>query len=185
MNDFTIEKLNPSMLALWLDFFDTRAFADNPDWASCYCRCYHFDHSTGEWQQSTAEENRFCSSKMIEEKKMGGYIALKEGKIVGWCNVNDKKAYARLEQQEDDDFMLAITCFVIDPLYRQKGIAKSLLEKIIADARTEGYQSIEAEPPKNSDSPYHNYKGPLKMYKQKGFEEIKDLGDRVRLRLVL
>lgn len=185
MNEYTIQKLIPAMLPLWLDFFDTRAFTDHPGWAACYCRYYHFGKTEAEWGQCSAEENRSCSAEMIEEGKMCGYVALCEGKIVGWCNVNDKKAYAALEQQEGEEKILAITCFIIDPFHRHKGLAKSLLEKIMTDAHTEGYQSIEAEPPKKSDNPYSNYKGPLKMYKQKGFSEIKDLGHRVRVRLEL
>ncbi|MBL7137832.1 MAG: hypothetical protein ISS17_03550 [Bacteroidales bacterium] len=32
-----IRPLNPDLIFDWLDFFDNRAFTDNPFWKSCYC----------------------------------------------------------------------------------------------------------------------------------------------------
>jgi hypothetical protein len=32
--------LSPANLQAFLAFFDHDGFADNPEWASCYCRCF-------------------------------------------------------------------------------------------------------------------------------------------------
>ena len=36
-----IQPLTKDLLPDWLDFFDNIAFADNPEWADCYCYICH------------------------------------------------------------------------------------------------------------------------------------------------
>ncbi len=38
---YRVEKLKKEHLEKWLDFFDNRAFKDNPYWKSCYCTFFH------------------------------------------------------------------------------------------------------------------------------------------------
>jgi ribosomal protein S18 acetylase RimI-like enzyme len=46
----------PERLEDYLDFFDRAAFADNPDWAGCYCLFYHIPE--GEWEKRSGAQNR-------------------------------------------------------------------------------------------------------------------------------
>lgn len=42
MEPLSLRPLGPSLLEDWLAFFDGDAFADHPEWGSCYCRCFVF-----------------------------------------------------------------------------------------------------------------------------------------------
>jgi len=42
MGELVVKELTPSLRDDFLVFFDTVAFADNPDWSDCYCSLYHF-----------------------------------------------------------------------------------------------------------------------------------------------
>jgi GNAT superfamily N-acetyltransferase len=68
------------------------------------------------------------------------------------CNANDKanfpvesctggSFYAPAEKREK-----AVVCFEIAPEYRGKGIATALLQRVVDDARAEGYVAVEAFP---------------------------------------
>jgi hypothetical protein len=37
MSELVVKELTPSLRDDFLLFFDTVAFADNPDWSDCYC----------------------------------------------------------------------------------------------------------------------------------------------------
>src|SRR5467141_4164199 len=41
MSDLVVKELAPSLRDDFLLFFDSVAFADNPDWSDCYCPLYH------------------------------------------------------------------------------------------------------------------------------------------------
>ncbi len=51
-----IRELTPALAGDYLAFFDGDAFADNPDWASCYCRFFLWDGSTQGWADTTTED---------------------------------------------------------------------------------------------------------------------------------
>ncbi|MFX0076334.1 MAG: GNAT family N-acetyltransferase, partial [Candidatus Hermodarchaeota archaeon] len=70
-----IKQLTPDLLEDFLNFFDNIAFTDNPDWADCYCRFYHFPGSMKEWSRATKEQNRSAVINLINEKKMTGLLA--------------------------------------------------------------------------------------------------------------
>src|SRR6266566_1718425 len=42
MGELVVKELKPSLRDDFLLFFDSVAFADNPDWSDCYCSLYHF-----------------------------------------------------------------------------------------------------------------------------------------------
>src|SRR5688500_9646233 len=84
--DDVIRELTPELLGDYLSFFDNDAFADNPKWASCYCRCYHFPHHLKSWKEQTAAENRAAVCDLIGQRQMRGYLAYSGGKPVAWCN---------------------------------------------------------------------------------------------------
>jgi hypothetical protein len=42
MRELVVKELMSSLKDDFLLFFDSIAFADNPDWSDCYCSAYHF-----------------------------------------------------------------------------------------------------------------------------------------------
>ena len=57
MREIVVKELTPSLRDDFLMFFDSVAFADNPDWSDCYCSAYHFANNKGK-----AESRREASS---------------------------------------------------------------------------------------------------------------------------
>lgn len=189
-----IRKLSVDLLEDWLYFFDNVAFCDNGDWSGCYCMCYHWNESLNRkkfWDCSKADApyNRKCAVDFISKGKMKGYLAYENGRVIGWCNTNDKNAYDNVnfelpsDRFDENHRVKCIVCFCIAPNARGKGVATAILEKICADAADEGYDCIEAYPFDNNEN--YSYHGPKSMYVKCGFEENKHLDGCTVFRKIL
>ena len=176
--DLIIKTLKPELLDDFLYFFDEKAFVDNPNWASCYCQFYHFAGLRKEWSKRTREQNRESSIELIKSGKMKGFLAYENETPVGWCNSNSKINYSFIPFKENLDNQLkiaSIVCFLIDPSYRQKGIARMLLQKLCQYYKDKNYDFIESYPVKGDKSDAHNYHGPHSLYLSEGFTLYKEL----------
>lgn len=96
--EISICKLTIELLDDWLSYFDNDAFSDNDEWCGCYCMCYHWDSELEKkrrWDcdKDCAKFNREQAINFIKSGRMQGYLAYVQGKVVGWCNSNNKKAY--------------------------------------------------------------------------------------------
>lgn len=123
-------------------------------------------------------KNRSAVKKLIQEGSMKGFLAYEQGKVVGWCNANDKSSYSALsEKVYSGSKTCAIVCFVIHPDFRRKGIAQKLLERVIQAYGKNACSWIEAYPGKDKNSCERNYHGHLSMYEKFDFiieEEFDD-----------
>ncbi|KQQ95587.1 hypothetical protein ASF62_03490 [Leifsonia sp. Leaf325] len=101
---------------------------------------------------------------------------------VGWCAVEPRTAYDRLRtaevvkgsaEDQDDDSVWAITCFVVRVGHRRQGIGRELLQGAIEQATRLGARVIEGYPVdaaggrKSSAELYH---GTLSQFLAAGFE---------------
>ena len=71
----------------------------------------------------------------------------------------------------------SVVCFLIDPDYRRKGIARKMLEKICTDYASQEYDYIEAYPGKGHLSCEGHFMGPLSLYEKFDFKLIKEFKD--------
>jgi GNAT superfamily N-acetyltransferase len=193
MAEISIKALEPALLADYLDFFDRRAFADNPDWSACYCRCFQAS-SPAEWERLGAAENRAAAIKGIGSGATKGYLAYADGRAVGWCASDAKASYPMLANfpgaaGPGDARAAAIVCLIIEKNYRRMGIARALVEAAIDGARKAGFLAFEAYPrkPKEGEpmSDAEAYSGPLALYEALGFKKSREAGDRVVMSLGL
>jgi GNAT superfamily N-acetyltransferase len=184
--DIVIKKLTSELISDYIDFFDNRAFSDNPEWSACYCVFFHWNDEYKESIQQPHvdihEHNRNLASRFIKEGILHGYLAYAEGVAMGWCNANDKSAYETLNRDNrpdlwDDDSrkIKCVTCFTIAPEMRRKGLSKALLKRVCDDAVVEGYEIVEAYPRKSLPEMNKNYHGPFKLYEKAGFTLYKEL----------
>ncbi|SET54953.1 Acetyltransferase (GNAT) family protein [[Clostridium] polysaccharolyticum] len=67
-----------------------------------------------------------------------------------------------------------VTCFLIAPEERGKGIAQLILEKVCEDAKAEGYTYVEAYPFTDVNFGFQ-FHGTRRMYEKSGFVEVQDL----------
>ncbi len=171
MNNITIKPLSPALLDDYLNFFDNDAFADNPYWASCYCRCYHFDHEGCDWDKTTAKDNRNAVIKMIKNNEMSGYLAFDGNKPVGWLNANARNNYSVNSYKTIDksENIGSLICFLIAKDYRRQGIAKKLLNAAIDGFKQQGFEFAEGYPVKGVKGDDKNYHGPMSLYLSAGF----------------
>lgn len=179
----TIKPLNEETLDDYLEFFDHVAFSDNPEWAGCYCTFNHFGKNELDEFTATGYDDNYTRRKASEYVKEGilkGYLAYEASEVVGWLSSNQKRQYVRLFADvdvttSDDDYIKSVACFTISPKHRQKGIATALLKHAEQQAKSEGYQYIEAYPDTGHTDCYMNYHGFKLMFEKHGFNTYKTL----------
>ena len=174
ISDVEIRPVDDANLADWLGFFDREAFADNPDWASCYCLEPH-ESATPELPERYWRDQR---SRMIERFQSGetfGYLAETDDKTAGWVNASLRSDYEMYRRDvPEDSSVIAIACFVVAPPFRNHGIAGMLLDRVILDAPARKAKWIEAYPsidPRRAEES-HYFRGRRSMFDSRGFEEV-------------
>ena len=184
--EIEIKKLTVDLLSDWLEYFDSAAyFGENDEnWSGCYCMHFHWNErldNQNDWNATLEQvykktgkaDNRGRAVRLIKNGTMQGYLAYHAGKVVGWCNANDKQKYNTVHDNFFDDEtknkVKSVVCFCIDASVRGKGIATKLLERICTDASGEGYEYVEAYPYNNGQA--NDFHGSLSMFEKIGFEK--------------
>jgi len=176
-----IRKLTPDLLDDYLHFFETEAHADNPDEDRCYCVCWgSVDHRIAT-DFSSPEKRRELAIQYIKSGIIQGYLAYYDGRVVGWCNANNKsdclyctswlRFMTPINEIDSDpyDKVKSIYCFTIAPDMKRKGIAKQMLQYACQDAADNGYDYVEVYPEKEVVNILYDFMGPVEMYKNFGF----------------
>lgn len=171
----TIERIRPSLLPAFLDFFDNSAFQDNPEWGNCYCQCYHTEGGAEAWCATTKEQNRERAILAIKQGRQPGFLAFEDGEPVAWVNAGPRRSYPMLLWKRtggtDEDDIVSIVCFLVAPTHRRRGIATQLLDHVI---RSFEGSILEAYPRKIQGSASEHYHGPLDLYLRAGFVPVSE-----------
>ncbi len=172
MGELVIKELTASLKDDFLDYFDNRAFADNPDWSDCYCSLFHFAN------KGKAESRREASS-FIDAGRTHGFLAYEDGKPVGWCNASNRNNYPALHWlmgpgPDKWERVGSIVCFNVAATHRKRGVAAQLLDAACKKFSKEGLEYAEAYPVKRPMSDAYNFQGPMSMYLKAGFTEHRD-----------
>jgi GNAT superfamily N-acetyltransferase len=175
----TIRKLSPQLLPDFLTFFDGPAFADNPDWSSCYC-CFHHVPDSKEWETRTEEQNRGLAIELIRAGQFHGFLAYKSDQPVGWCKAAARLQIPALAQWsdlaiDDADRVGSIVCFVVEKSHRRQGVATKLLDAACEAFSRAGLKIAEAYPRITAFDDANNYHGPLQMYLRNGFSKFREM----------
>ncbi|MEO8345671.1 MAG: GNAT family N-acetyltransferase [Betaproteobacteria bacterium] len=174
---FRIERLTPSSSADFLRFFDHEsgpAFADNPEWAKCYCHYYEVPVAIS-WPTFDGAANRAAMGERIASGEMEGFLAYADrgpaaasgdksgaqlgaqlgAQVVGWLNAQPyhklQHACARLSIAAPPlpvpaHDAAAIVCFVTAPAWRRRGVARALLDGALANFAARGITLVDAFP---------------------------------------
>lgn len=180
MDNITIVPLTPECIADYLIFFET-AFANTGEWGHlCYCINWCSKPNYTEEGMEHAEVRREAAVRYIREGVLKGYLAYSNGRVVGWCNANDRNLSLNCygmrchifgcEMPKTDERVKSVFCFEIVPDMRGKHIATALLERVIEDAGRDGYEYIEAYPIKDLESVQDNFYGYRAFYEKNGFD---------------
>jgi ribosomal protein S18 acetylase RimI-like enzyme len=177
-----IVPLTPSRVADYLAFFDGVAFADNPEWAKCYCHYYHVP-KTIPWQSFDAAANRTAMKARIDVGEMDGFLAYRGGVVVGWLNAQPlsklphcwaRMGVERPQLHVPDTDAAAIVCFVIAPGERRRGVARALLGGALKLMRERGIRCVFAFPFEARDDARAtaHYHGPRPLFDAEGFVPV-------------
>jgi GNAT superfamily N-acetyltransferase len=181
--DLSVVPLGPERAADWLAFFDRDAFADNPEWAGCYCRCLLVP--TGdEWMRATPAQNRAAMSVRVASGEQRGMLAYADGRMVGWMHAAPLSALPhcharmRVDRPADADRVGAVVCVLVSAPYRRRGIARALLDGACESLRAAGLDAIEAYPlrPDLAPNDAENFYGPLALYLGAGLRVVAETG---------
>jgi GNAT superfamily N-acetyltransferase len=194
-----IRKLTPDLAEDYFDFFENRAFTDDSPYR-CYCQVfqmtkeqYQAAYDSAEVQKDPGRASREEAERQIKDGVLRGYLAYADGKAIGWCNANDRAHYpaepiydvpfhAPAENREK-----VVVCFEIAPEYRGKGVATALLNRVIADAKIEGYLAVVSFPVVRSERYEWDNHGPIRLYEKAGFVKAAEAeqNERVTMRKAL
>jgi GNAT superfamily N-acetyltransferase len=183
-HEYLIHELTVDGLSDFLEFFDDVAFADNPEWSSCYCLFPHAPHHAMRWQDRVAADNRAASCARIREGQMRGYLAYHAGKPVAWCNAGRREWLTILDEDPEltGQSVGSIACFVVAKPHRGQGVARRLLEAACNGFNRDGVAIVEAYPRKDESGEAANHYGPLSMYLSAGFDRVRDQDQNVIVR---
>ena len=151
----------PANEASWDDLkavFGTRGDASR-------CQCQRYKTRATDWDIESASvpaEKR--ARRLRAQTRCGqpaahttsGLVAYLDGEPVGWCAVEPRTAYVRLQSKplvwagraEDkaDDGVWAVTCFVTRTGFRRRGVSRALARAAVDFARERGARAVEGYP---------------------------------------
>lgn len=178
-------KLTRDMSDDYIDYFDNRAFSDGNIQKGCYCVWHHWtdehEHKRSLMPKSERPyRKRDYAKELIQNGVLNGFVAVCDNQIVGFCNADTKENYFRLSREnhpnswkgvKENEKILSIVCFTVEPDMRRKGIAKALLDSACEYAEENGYDYVEGYPPLGAFT-INDCGGSVSMYENKGFEII-------------
>lgn len=179
----------------YLRFFDHErgaAFADNRDWAPCYCHYHHVPPAV-DWESLGAQANRLAMEARIACGEMEGYLAYRGDDVAGWLNAQPRHRLQHCEAHigihapasgVPPHEAAAIVCFVVAPPSRHQGVARSLLAHALEDLAARGIRVVDAYPrvegaAAGTGDGVH-YRGPRRLFAAFGFEPVAR-GERVEV----
>jgi GNAT superfamily N-acetyltransferase len=166
----------------------------------CYCRYFHFDGDKNAWQARLAfepERNRDALLERAAASPAGGVVAIREnGDVVGWMKLEASSELPKLYGQRvyralpcftgDRSRVWTLGCFLVDPAFRRRGVARALVRAGVSLARAQGAQAIEAFPRRAEGIGAEElWTGPFAVLAEEGFEIVHEQTQYPVLRRVL
>lgn len=158
-------------------------FGTRGDAAHCWCA---FDRlPDAQFDVLTPDEGRdLLALELAAPGPAPGLVATLGGRPVGWCSVAPRSRFPRLASRRttssprtaaDDPDVWSVTCFVVRPGFRRRGIAAALLDTAVGYARSHGAGWLEGYPSDNTGrrpAAADLYRGTLSLFTAAGFEVV-------------
>ena len=125
-------------------------------------------------------ERRQALRAQLEDSPPPGMLAFADGEIAGWCGFGVRTRLPRMERSRtipkiDDQPVWSVLCFNVRTEFRRRGVARALLEGVVAYAHRSGAPGVEAypiDPEGGRVNTSFGYVGVTPMFEQLGFERI-------------
>jgi GNAT superfamily N-acetyltransferase len=173
--------LTPALAAEWERFFAEDAFADDPGYACCWCRCFRMPGGAAEWAAAcAADANRAPMRADVRAGRVHGVLALAGDRVIGWCHADARAEFhfkrplqSAASPQAPD--AAAIVCFLVAPPWRGRGVAAALLDGACAELARAGFLTVDAYPRRNPPTPAERFGGTREMLERAGFSTVAEL----------
>jgi GNAT superfamily N-acetyltransferase len=115
------------------------------------CWCQYYRWSSSDFSALGAGGGRRALERQVREGPPPGLLAYIDGDPVGWVGIGPRHEMGRLVRSRtlpliDDVPVWAILCFLVRPGFRRRGVARALLDGVIAHAGAAGAPALEAYP---------------------------------------
>lgn len=167
------------------------------------CQCQWFKVRSAEWGAAPREElkarlRRQTACGHAGAPSTSGLVAYLGEEPVGWCAVEPRTAYVRLQsarvpwagrqEERSDEGVWAVTCFVTRAGFRKRGIGRALARAAVALARERGARAVEGYPVELQPGKRYGggalYVGTRSIFAGAGFSEVsRPTPNRVVMRL--
>ncbi|MGW9415929.1 GNAT family N-acetyltransferase [Arthrobacter cupressi] len=159
-------------------------FSGGGEPSRCWCRWFSV---TGKaWEATPVSGRREQLKAAFDAGPEPGVIAVKDSVPVGWCAVQPRHCYPRIERSQilrsagaaaaDGDGVWSVSCFVVAHGHRRGGIAGELLAAAVEHAFTHGARIIEGYPVDPALRPKAGaadlYHGTVSLFTRAGFSAV-------------
>jgi GNAT superfamily N-acetyltransferase len=160
----------------WRDFeslFGKRGAA-----GGCWCMWWRL--TAREFDARKGEGNRRAMKAIVASGRTPGVLAYHRGEVVGWCSVEPRGEFPRLERSRilkpvDDKPVWSVVCFFVARSHRRTGVSLRLLKAAIEHVKHSGGRILEGypvEPRKESTPDLFAFHGIAGIFKRAGFKEV-------------
>ncbi|HXH82541.1 MAG TPA: GNAT family N-acetyltransferase [Candidatus Tectomicrobia bacterium] len=151
-----------------------------PRGASDGCWCMWWRQTRAEFEEKKGEENKRAFRGIVASGQIPGLLAYVDGRPAGWCAVQPRDAYARLDRSRtlkrvDEQPVWSVVCFFVAKAYRRRGLTTALLEAAVRYAVAHGARIVEGYPvdPGEGGTPDPwAYTGLVSAFRNAGFVEV-------------
>jgi GNAT superfamily N-acetyltransferase len=155
--------------------------------SACFCRYWHFTGDKNAWQARLAfepGENRRELEEHAARPVLTGVVAkVPGGPLVGWMKLEPARELPKIYEQRvyrglsglgpSREGVWTIGCFLVDPGWRRRGVARALVRAGVDLARFAGAKAIEALPRRaEAVGDEELWTGPLLLFEREGFRVI-------------
>lgn len=149
-DDLTVARaeilVEPFREELLPDFRRLHSDANGAGWCSCVA---WWVPTWDGWGERSAEQNAALRDDLCRRGEYDGLLAYVDGEPVGWCQLGARDRLGKLVVQlelEPSPATWAVTCFLVAPAHRHRGVAVALLAAAVATARRSGAARLEGYP---------------------------------------
>lgn len=147
--------------------------------AGCWCMWWKLPKK--QFEEQKGEGNRIAFKKSVVANEAPGIIAYHNNEPVGWCAVEPRRGYKKLETSRilkpvDDKPVWSIVCFFVKREYRRKGLTVELIKAAVSHAAKRKAKIVEGYPvdmtKKDNYPDTFAYHGTMSAFEKAGFKEV-------------
>jgi GNAT superfamily N-acetyltransferase len=150
----------------------------------CWCQYWRLS-SAGYSARGSGGGPRLMRAR-LESAPAPGMIAYLDSAAIGWCGIGPRAEMERLARSRtiprlDEKAVWSIVCFLVRVGYRRRGVARALLDGVIAYARDRGAAGLEAypiDPEGRRVDVAFAYVGTTSMFERAGFRRVVETASR-------